>query len=96
MLDEFLAAGPGRIGPEFHARLQQQQRDGGTPLERGAELALFLASSLSDGISGRLLSAVWDCWETLPALVGQLAESDVYTLRRIVPADRAADWKRRE
>jgi 3-oxoacyl-[acyl-carrier protein] reductase len=96
MLDTFLAAGPERIGSEFHARLQQQQRDGGTPLARGAELALFLGSSLSDGISGRLLSAVWDCWETLPTRISQLAESDVYTLRRIVPADRAADWKKRQ
>ena len=36
--------------------------EGGTPLERGAELAVFLASAASDGITGRLLSAVWDPW----------------------------------
>jgi 3-oxoacyl-[acyl-carrier protein] reductase len=49
---------------------------------------VFLASAASDGISGRLLSAVWDDWAGLPARRERLAHSDVYTLRRIVPADR--------
>ena len=34
--------------------------EGGTPLETGAALAVFLGSAASDGITGRLLSAVWD------------------------------------
>jgi hypothetical protein len=65
---------------------------GGTPLERGAALAVFLGSSMSDGISGRLLSAVWDSWSELPARRDDLKDTDVYTLRRIVPADRGFDW----
>ncbi len=92
MFDEILAAGPERSGATFHERLLQQQRQGGVPLARGAELAMFLASALSDGISGRLLSAVWDPWQTLAAHLHELEGSDVYTLRRIVPADRQFDW----
>jgi 3-oxoacyl-[acyl-carrier protein] reductase len=88
LLDEVLAAGPERAGPQFHARAVKQQLEGGTALERGAELAVFLASPASDGITGRLLSAVWDDWASLPERRQELAASDVYTLRRIVPQDR--------
>jgi NAD(P)-dependent dehydrogenase (short-subunit alcohol dehydrogenase family) len=88
LLDEVLSAGPERVGESFYARAQRQKTEGGTPLERGAELIGFLASPESDGISGRLLSAVWDDWQALPLHRERLAASDVYTLRRIVPDDR--------
>ena len=41
-----------------------------------------------NGVSGRLLSAVWDDWAALPGQKERLMASDVYTLRRIVPRDR--------
>ena len=92
MLDELIAAGPDGIGRESHERAQQQKRTGGVPLSKAAELAVFLGSALSDGITGKLLSAVWDPWETLPEHVADLGATDVYTLRRIVPADRDLSW----
>jgi NAD(P)-dependent dehydrogenase (short-subunit alcohol dehydrogenase family) len=92
MLDEVLSAGPERVGETFYKRALEQRRSGGTPLRSGAELAVFLGSPASDGISGKLLSAVWDPWRQLPARRAQLA-SDVYTLRRIVPRDRGLDWE---
>jgi 3-oxoacyl-[acyl-carrier protein] reductase len=88
LLDQVLAAGPERVGQEFYDRSLKQHDEGGAPLEKGAALAVFLASAKSDGITGRLLSAVWDDWEGLPARREQLAGSDVYTLRRITPEDR--------
>jgi NAD(P)-dependent dehydrogenase (short-subunit alcohol dehydrogenase family) len=88
LLDQVLAAGPERVGEEFHRRALEQRDQGGAPLAKGAALAVFLASAESDGITGRLLSAVWDDWRSLPALRDRLATSDVFTLRRIVPADR--------
>ena len=91
LLDEVIAAGPDKVGKAFHGRALEQKRSGGTPLERGAELAVWLASSDSDGITGKLLSAVWDPWRELPAHRTDL-DSDVYTLRRIVPGDRGLDW----
>ncbi len=91
MLDEVLRAGPERVGSAVYERALHQQREGGTPLEKGADLISFLASAESDGISGRLLSAVWDDWSALPRVRARLAQSDVYTLRRIVPADRGWD-----
>jgi NAD(P)-dependent dehydrogenase (short-subunit alcohol dehydrogenase family) len=91
MLDEVLGAGPERVGDVFYERALEQRRSGGIPLGWGARLAVFLGSAASDGISGKLLSAVWDPWSELPGHLDEL-DSDVYTLRRIVPRDRGLDW----
>jgi NAD(P)-dependent dehydrogenase (short-subunit alcohol dehydrogenase family) len=91
MLDEVLCAGPRRVGEGFYRRALEQQRSGGIPLRQGAKLAVFLGSPASDGITGKLLSAVWDPWPELPGRRGDL-DSDVYTLRRIVPRDRGLAW----
>ncbi len=91
MLEEVLAAGPRRMGDDLHTRALEQRRSGGVPLWRGAELAVFLGSAASDGITGKLLSAVWDPWSELPRHRVEL-DSDVYTLRRIVPRDRGLEW----
>jgi NAD(P)-dependent dehydrogenase (short-subunit alcohol dehydrogenase family) len=92
MLDEVLAAGPEAVGAGFYERAARQQAEGGTPLELAARLTVFLCSAESDGISGRLISAVWDAWESLPLNREALDNSDLFTLRRIVPADRGVRW----
>ena len=92
LLDEILEAGPGKVGKAFYDASLEQRRTGGTPLEKGASLCAFLGSPDSDGISGRLISAVWDPWERFSELAPQLEKSDIYTLRRIVPKDRNLDW----
>ena len=43
------------------------------------------------GSRAKLLSAVWDPWRELPEHREDL-DSDVYTLRRIVPGDRGLGW----
>ena len=95
MMDQLLAVGPAAVGEDFHAKMQKIAAEGGTPLARGAELAVFLASAESDGLTGRLLSAVWDPWRDLAARRDALDRTDVYTLRRIVPADRGLDWDKK-
>ncbi len=92
LLDEVLAAGPEKVGADFHARALRQQAEGGAPLAKGADLTAWLVSAQSDGITGRLLSAVWDDWASLADRRARLAKSDVYTLRRIVPGDREGRW----
>jgi 3-oxoacyl-[acyl-carrier protein] reductase len=93
LLDEVLTAGPDKVGRAFYERSLKQQAEGGVPLEKGAALAVFLASAASDGVTGRLLSAAWDDWADLPRRKEELARSDVYTLRRITPEDRRMQWK---
>jgi len=92
MLDEVLDAGPAAVGRAYYERALEQRKRGGADPAEAAALAVFLGSAASDGISGRLISAVWDPWRTLPDRCEQLAESDMYTLRRIVPGDRGLDW----
>jgi 3-oxoacyl-[acyl-carrier protein] reductase len=55
---------------------------------RAADLVHFLTADACATISGKLISAVWDPWEKLPDAAPALMNSDVYTLRRIVPKDR--------
>lgn len=92
LLDEVLEAGPAKVGAQFFEKSLKQKQEGGTTLTKGAELAVFLASAASDGITGKLISAVWDPWNTLPEHCDELRNSDIYTLRRIVPKDRGAKW----
>jgi 3-oxoacyl-[acyl-carrier protein] reductase len=92
MLDEVLAAGPDKVGKDFYERSLQQKESGGAGLSKGAELALFLASPASDGITAKLISAVWDNWEQWPKYLKELSISDAYTLRRIAGRDRGFAW----
>lgn len=92
LLDEVLAAGPQRAGEAFYQRSVKQRDEGGASLEKAADLCAFLLSSHCDGITGKLISAVWDPWNRLPELLAQSNSGDVYTLRRIVPKDRGFDW----
>ena len=93
MLDEVLQAGPGLVGESFHKKALKQKEAGGSSLDLGAGLCVFLASAESDGITGKLISAVWDPWKSdLSAHLEALNNSDIYTLRRIVPQDRGQNW----
>jgi len=92
LLDEILEAGAERVGASFYERALEQKEKGGAPPEKGARLAVYLASDLSDGITGKLISAIWDPWESLPRHLDELRNSDIYSLRRIVPGDRGKTW----
>lgn len=92
LVDEVLAAGPAKVGQAFYDKNKQWKEKGAIPLDLGAGLAVYLASSESDGITGKLLSAQWDPWRTLHQHREELAGSDIYCLRRIVPEDRGRKW----
>lgn len=95
MLDAVLDAGPDLAGDAFYLRAVKQKETGGESLDKGAALAVFLASRASDGITGRLISAIWDPWETLEERREELMRTDVYTLRRIIPSERGLTWPER-
>jgi 3-oxoacyl-[acyl-carrier protein] reductase len=82
MLDRVLAAGAA-AGDEL-AFAQRCKREGGTPVELAAALVVFLASSASDGLTGKLISAPHDDWQTWDVeRIRELSNSAWYTLRRI-------------
>ncbi len=88
MLDAVIEAGPEKIGAATYDKAVQQRELGAGSMRAAVDLIAFLASSAGDGITGRLISAVWDEWRRLPEIRDRLRESDIYTLRRIVPEDR--------
>jgi NAD(P)-dependent dehydrogenase (short-subunit alcohol dehydrogenase family) len=92
MLDEVIEAGAEKVGESIYRDALRQKASGGVPAEKAAALCVMLLSAESDGLTGRLISAVWDAWESLPARKNELRQSDVYTLRRIAPADRGLNW----
>jgi NAD(P)-dependent dehydrogenase (short-subunit alcohol dehydrogenase family) len=91
LVDEVLAAGPEKVGAAYFEKNKNWKERGAVPLELGASLAVYLASAQSDNVTGKLISAQWDPWEKLHELKNDL-NSDIYTLRRIVPKDRGKNW----
>lgn len=52
-------------------------------VDRLVGLVRFLVSDESDGLTGRLISAVWDDWETLGARIAEIRGTELYTMRRV-------------
>ena len=92
MLDEIIQAGPEKVGSSFYKKSLKQKETGGAPLTIGADLIVFLGSDASNGITGKLISAMWDKWEEWPNHLDELNKSDVYSLRRITGRERDMDW----
>lgn len=88
MTEEVIRLGPEVVGLAEFAAAQKQLSSGGASMGKALGLMLYLLSPESDGISGRLLSAPWDPWATLHRHRPAIADSDIYTLRRIVPEER--------
>lgn len=93
MTEELLAAGEERVGEKAYRQALALKSGEGGSKEKAANLCVFLASDEASFINGRLLSAVFDPWQELGRFKEQLVKSDVYTLRRIVPADRGFGWE---
>lgn len=80
MLDQRLAAGAA-VSPQEREQDQRLLSEGDATGERAAALAVYLASARSDGLTGRLLSAVWDPWETLD--VEAIMATEAFAVRRV-------------
>ena len=82
MLDEVLQAGA-LAGNELNEAKLRAQKGGASP-EAATGLAVFLASDKSDGLTGRLISAVWDKWCDFDAnAIRQITDTEKYRLRRV-------------
>jgi NAD(P)-dependent dehydrogenase (short-subunit alcohol dehydrogenase family) len=84
MLDQVLEAGE-RAGEQALSAARRQRETGGVPVETPARLAVFLASSASDRLTGRLISSVHDDWAGLAGRGPEVSQTTLYTLRRVVP-----------
>jgi len=82
LLDQVLAAAA-KVDKKFLEKSIKQKETGGTPPEKVAQLVLFLASEDSNGITGKLISAVWDDYQNFGKRLDEIKDSQIYTLRRI-------------
>ncbi len=82
MLAEVIMAGD-RSGEKEYQEAVGRRDAGGTPPESAADLAVFLSSEESDGITGKLISAPWDLWRDEEFCQRLREERDLGTLRRI-------------
>jgi 3-oxoacyl-[acyl-carrier protein] reductase len=84
--DQVLAAGE-RAGDLFHRmRSLRDSGKGATPVDVPARLAVFLASDASEGLTGRIISAPHDPWQSWDAnRIQHMAASNWFTLRRLDP-----------
>jgi 3-oxoacyl-[acyl-carrier protein] reductase len=92
MLGEVLQKGANAAGEREFAIASKVFAEGGASMDRVADLAKFLASDKSKGITGKIISAVWDDWENWSDHLEELSSSDAYTLRRISGRDRGFKW----
>ncbi len=90
--DQTLKAGSDLAG-SFVETTKQQLKKGGVPATVAARTSVFLLSDRSAGITGRFVAAPYDRWEEWPERIEKFADSDLFTLRRIVPKDRGMDWQ---
>jgi len=82
--DEVLAAGE-RSGELLEkVRRMREAGQGWVPVDVPASLALFLASSRSDGLTGKLIAAPHDGWESWDReRIAELIQLPWFTLRRL-------------
>ena len=92
MLNEVLEAGPNKVGKKFYEKSIKQLKNGGTDISKIISLIDFLSSNKSNGISGKLISALWDNWIDFKKNLKILKKSDVGTLRRIAGRDRKLNF----
>jgi NAD(P)-dependent dehydrogenase (short-subunit alcohol dehydrogenase family) len=93
LLDEVVGAGPEAVGRDYYDRVRgSRERGACADPTLAAELCLFLASGASDGLTGKLISAVWDDWGNWMGHLPELLEGDLFTLRRITGRDRGTGW----
>ena len=84
--DQVLVAGE-RAG-DLLARIRKLREtgEGGVPRELPAELVVFLASDDSDGLTGRLIAAPYDGWQSWDAdRIAEVMSAPWFTLRRMDP-----------
>ena len=64
-------------------KAQEVMENGGANIQNVLNLALFLGSEKSNGLSGKTISAQWDDLQYIKNNISEIQNSDKYTMRRI-------------
>jgi NAD(P)-dependent dehydrogenase (short-subunit alcohol dehydrogenase family) len=92
MHEQTLAAGTEAAGEYLDTTIARLE-NGAVPASVAARTVAFLLSRESQGITGRFVAAAHDGWDGWPQRLEQIQDSELFTLRRIVPRDRGMDWQ---
>ncbi len=85
MWDEMTEAAAKAGADQIHETGLRVTSGGGASIDRCASLAVWLAGMNADGLSGRMISAFTDDFESLTPSIPEIMTSDVYTIRRVDP-----------
>lgn len=85
MWDEMTEAAAKAGADQIHETGLRVTSGGGASIDRCADLAVWLAGSDSEGLSGRIISAFTDDFESLRPSIPKIMASELYTIRRVDP-----------
>lgn len=91
MFEEQLQADKESIGDSNWESLQNRLASGGDPIDKAPELVLYLISEKRTEFNGKVISAIWDDWESISRNKENLTDSDIHKMRRIIPKDRGIE-----
>ena len=89
MLEEVLKESPEKVGKSFYSKSLAQKKSGGTDINKILNCVEFLSHKKSNGISGKLISVLWDNWKNYSKYKEILKKTDLSNLRRITGRDRS-------
>jgi 3-oxoacyl-[acyl-carrier protein] reductase len=92
MHEQTLAAGE-RAGKDYLEKTQAALEAGGVSPHVAAEASAFLVSDAARGITGKFVAAAYDGYTKWPGHIAELRDTDIFTLRRILPRERGMDWQ---
>lgn len=82
LLQNVLDAGPEKAGADNYQAGLQQAQEGGVSPEKAVKLVTYLLSEKSKGLTGKIISAVWDPYESWTDLE-KISSSDYLSMRRL-------------
>ena len=85
MWDELTDAAAESGSARIHETGLRVQAGGGASIDRCADLAVWLASNETRALSGRMISAFSDDFESMVEVIPDIMASDLYTMRRAEP-----------
>ena len=74
----------GKMAGIESSRAKEVIEKGGADLEKVTNLALFLASEESNGLSGKTIAAQWDDLDYIKKNISIIQNSDKYTMKRMI------------
>jgi NAD(P)-dependent dehydrogenase (short-subunit alcohol dehydrogenase family) len=86
---------PGLVATRMYEQSLAAGEKAGTavPPTLAAEASAFLVSDAAHGITGKFVAARFDGYAEWPEHLVELRDSDIFTLRRILPRERGMDWQ---